>query len=94
MTEHYTVLLMAVCDFDIQPSKHQMDIKKHTYKLYKELLTHDFHYSVSQKGSAALQVAKAFDVQWPDIGSRVAIGHPLCQVPRQQTTRHVLCALL
>lgn len=53
---------------------------------YQELLTHDFHYSVSQEGSAALQVSKAFDVQWPDIGSWVAIGHPICQVPGHKTT--------
>lgn len=58
------------------------------------LLTHDFHNSVSQEGSAALQVAKAFDVQWPDISSRVTIGHPLCQVPGYQITQHAICASL
>lgn len=56
------------------------------------VLTHDFHYSVSQEGSAALQVPKAFDVQWPDVGCGVAVGHPLSQVPRHQNTENAVCA--
>lgn len=62
------------------------------YSIKSSLLTHNFHYSVSQEGSAALKVAKAFDVQWPDIGSGIAIGHPLCQVPRYQIPQHAMCA--
>lgn len=53
-------------------------------------LTHNFHYSMSQECSTALQAAKAFDVQWPDIGSRVTIGHPLGKIPREQTQQHTI----
>lgn len=49
------------------------------------VLTHDFHHSVPEEGSAALQVAESFDVQQPDVGSGVTVGHPLCQVPADQT---------
>lgn len=58
------------------------------------LLTHDLHHSVSQEGSAALQVAEALDVQWPHVGGGVAVGHPLGQVPESQSTRHAVCATL
>lgn len=54
------------------------------------LLTHDFHDSVSQEGSTALQVAEAFDIQRPHVGGGVAVGHPLCQVPAQKHSKRPL----
>lgn len=48
------------------------------------LLTHDFHDSVTQESSTALQVAEAFDIQRPHVGGGITIGHPLCQVPARQ----------
>lgn len=64
----------------IQPTKNHSLIIIFSFSL----LTHDFHDSVSQEGSTALQVAEAFDIQRPHVGGGVAVGHPLCQVPAQQ----------
>lgn len=58
---------------------------------HNKLLTHDFHYSVSQEGATALQVAEAFDVQRPDIGGGVAISHPFCQIPGHRRIQGVTC---
>lgn len=64
------------------PVKSDKHMSKHAQS---PLLTHDLHHSVSQEGSTALQVAKAFDVQRPHVSGGIAVGHPLCQIPDEQT---------
>lgn len=51
------------------------------------LLTRHLHDPVAQEGATALQVAKALDVQRPNVSCGVAIRHPLCQVPLRAKTR-------
>lgn len=44
------------------------------------ILTHNLHHSMAQEGTAALEIAKAFDVQRPDTGTWISVSYPLCQI--------------